>query len=177
MSYLALCLLGQRNWGLANCLTEQSVMFLLAGDHIGSPLHINRKNTDTHNKFACRGGPVWPPANTAVSSCLSGYKRTAKPQFEGWLNTYIRVCRGSEGNTRGKLLESLLALLGASLPMANIAKFSPEPPFKNFQKVLFINDFLKVLKIPKGLFQKSLWRVAKRRRGSEWMPVASRAAA
>jgi len=38
--------------------------------------------------------------------------------------------------------------------MANIAKFSPEPPFKNFQKALFINDLLKVFEIPKNFFQK-----------------------
>ena len=29
---------------------------------------------------------------------------------------------------------------------------------QNFKKGIFINIFLKVLKIPKGLFQKSLWR-------------------
>ena len=31
-------------------------------------------------KYACRGGPMWPPVNIAVSSCLSGYKRTDKLQ-------------------------------------------------------------------------------------------------
>ena len=32
-------------------------------------------------KYACRGGPVWPPVNIAVSSCISGYKLTEKLHF------------------------------------------------------------------------------------------------
>jgi hypothetical protein len=35
--------------------------------------------------------------------------------------------RGREENDGGKLLGSLLALLGASLPLANIAKISLDP--------------------------------------------------
>jgi hypothetical protein len=48
---------------------------------------------------------------------------------------------GERENAKGNLLESLLALLGASLPLANIAKFSSGFLSRTFKKGLFINAF------------------------------------
>ena len=48
---------------------------------------------------------------------------------------------GERGNAKGKLLESLLASLGASLLSANIAKFPSGHPSRTFKKTLINNPF------------------------------------
>ena len=62
-------------------------MFFVSGrPHGVAPtncLEVNEHQKSYYHtmKYACRGGPMWPPANITVSSYLSGFKPTDKLQF------------------------------------------------------------------------------------------------